>query len=212
MRNLTLQKSPYNFLNLRMSPWEVSFLFLLCFSSPWRPFFFSPPAASLSGNILILTPPAPLFLSLSLLHAAWVERRLSGRWYGCTWLGVAPSEWWRGRCRVRRGSEQRAAHWSRRGAGAAAEPSGSRAQARAGARAAQACEPRSGAQAAGGNAGTRRRVSRAGAGGGLERASEHGAGRLDWCGRRRELAARALARCGWSSTRQQALGWSRRGN
>jgi hypothetical protein len=45
MRNYALQKGPYNFLNLRISPWEVSFLFLLCFSSSWRPSFFSTPAA-----------------------------------------------------------------------------------------------------------------------------------------------------------------------
>jgi hypothetical protein len=36
MRNFTLPKGPYNFLNLRISPWEVLFLLLLCFSSLWR--------------------------------------------------------------------------------------------------------------------------------------------------------------------------------
>jgi hypothetical protein len=33
MRNYALHKGPCNFLNSRISPWEISFLFLLCFSS-----------------------------------------------------------------------------------------------------------------------------------------------------------------------------------
>jgi hypothetical protein len=33
MQNFTLPKGPCNFLNLRISPWEVLFLLLLCFSS-----------------------------------------------------------------------------------------------------------------------------------------------------------------------------------
>jgi hypothetical protein len=32
MRNLTLQRGPCNFLDLRISPWEIPFLLLLCFS------------------------------------------------------------------------------------------------------------------------------------------------------------------------------------
>jgi hypothetical protein len=36
MRNYALQKGPCSFLKSRTSPWEVPFLFLLCFSSLWR--------------------------------------------------------------------------------------------------------------------------------------------------------------------------------
>jgi hypothetical protein len=35
MGNYALQKGPCSFLNLPISPWEVSFPLLLCFSSPW---------------------------------------------------------------------------------------------------------------------------------------------------------------------------------
>jgi hypothetical protein len=40
MRNYALQKGPCSFLKLRISLWEVSFLFLLYFFSPWRLFLF----------------------------------------------------------------------------------------------------------------------------------------------------------------------------
>jgi hypothetical protein len=40
MRNYALQKGPCSFLKLRISPWEVSFLFLLYFFSPWHLFLF----------------------------------------------------------------------------------------------------------------------------------------------------------------------------
>jgi hypothetical protein len=39
MKNYTLHKGPCSFLNLCTSPWEVPFLFLLCFSSLWRLLF-----------------------------------------------------------------------------------------------------------------------------------------------------------------------------
>jgi hypothetical protein len=69
MRNYALQKGPCSFLNLRISPWEVPFPFLLCFlslslsalSSPWR-FLFPWPAAPLPRGF----PPA----SFPLLHPA----------------------------------------------------------------------------------------------------------------------------------------------
>jgi hypothetical protein len=65
MRNYALQKGPCNFLDLRISPWEILFLLpLSLFSlSPWRPSSLSPPASHLSGHFL----PA----SLPLLTLGW---------------------------------------------------------------------------------------------------------------------------------------------
>jgi hypothetical protein len=53
MRNFTLPRGPCNFLDLRISPWEIPFPFLLSLFclSPWRLFLFSlPPAALLPGR------------------------------------------------------------------------------------------------------------------------------------------------------------------
>jgi hypothetical protein len=69
MRNFTLPRGPCNFLNLRISPWEVLFLFLLCSSSL--------SVYPLSGVSLIRWA-APLPGGLPLPPSLCVERRRLG--------------------------------------------------------------------------------------------------------------------------------------
>jgi hypothetical protein len=82
MRNYALQKGPCTFLDLRISPWGILFLFLLCSSSlslfyPLSGISSVPGAASLSGGSLPAFPPR--------------HRRRSGsaqvRWRGARRLG-----------------------------------------------------------------------------------------------------------------------------
>jgi hypothetical protein len=184
MRNYALQKGPCSFLNLRISPWEVSFLFLLYFSSSWRPSFFSPPAAYLS------LAPSKFFFFFLPFPAQLLDRRRPGASSLAGWrrkraLGIQAAQ------RLGRGPGV-----ARAGGSVWLGSTWRRGSARHGWR-------RELAQA---TAGAERLGWGAGAG------ASAGASGLQAAGRRwRGCGSRALARasgvgagCGWSSTRKQA--------
>jgi hypothetical protein len=83
MRNFTLLRGPCNFLNLRISPWEILLLFLLCSSSLWRPFFFPTGGASLWGFPPCLPPSARFGLAwIRAWRRRWSGARRRRRWSG----------------------------------------------------------------------------------------------------------------------------------
>jgi hypothetical protein len=106
MRNFTLLRGPCNFLILRISPWEVLFLFLLCFS-PLSVLLL--PGISLSGLHPYLHPGRP---SLSSTRLGWCGRR---RRRGCASAARAGAE--AGDAREPCGSGRRWQRWraARRG-------------------------------------------------------------------------------------------------
>jgi hypothetical protein len=82
MRNFTLPRGPCNFLNLRISHWEVLFLLLLCFSSLSVPLlsgaFFSPPEGASIWRSFPLPPSLGALLAGAGARAALGERSADG--------------------------------------------------------------------------------------------------------------------------------------
>jgi hypothetical protein len=75
MGNFTLQKGPCSFLKLRISPWGIPPILLLCSPLSWRSSFFFSPAAPLSLSLLFqgLSLPASFPLSLSSVRGALLQ-------------------------------------------------------------------------------------------------------------------------------------------
>jgi hypothetical protein len=81
MRNFTLLRYPCNFLDLRISPWEVLFPFLLSL-----PFLFSPLAAALSGSLSL--PPSLCLLQAGVDPRGARPEAACGARGGRLWLGA----------------------------------------------------------------------------------------------------------------------------